>query len=401
VAQRTKDVDRFWNGGPHDPESNLLFGEGGAGAFSDGKLRTRIGDPLLWTFLKSLVAAGAPDSILWEARPHLGTDGVRKAASGLRALAEGMGAEFRFGAKWEGFETAGGRIRSARVSGERIETGAVVLACGGSARDVFEILESLDVGLERKPFQMGLRIEHHQETIDRMQYGRAREFFPLPPAEYERVERFDHALAPVFSFCMCPGGRVIPAVSEEGHLCTNGMSFSDRAGDRANSALVVTIPADRFGSGALSGVSLQRLTERAGFLAGGGGYAAPAATARAFLAGEMDRGFPATSYPFGVKPADLASLLPDGVGEAVREALSRIGLRVPAFIGSGAVLIGPETRGSSPVRIVRDRESGESATHGGLFPAGEGAGWAGGIASAGVDGLRASLALARRFACPP
>ncbi|MHC5040650.1 MAG: NAD(P)/FAD-dependent oxidoreductase, partial [Planctomycetota bacterium] len=383
-----------------ESESNILFGEGGAGAFSDGKLRTRIGNPLVWTFLNALVASGAPETLLWDAKPHLGTDGVRKAASGLRALAESLGATFAFGRRFEGLRRRGGRVVGASVSGETIESGAVILAVGGSARDTFEILQAQGTAMEPKPFQLGLRLEHRQADLNRIQYGGGMDRWELPPAEVEFVVRIPHALSPVFTFCMCPGGMVIPAVSEPGHLSTNGMSESARDGPMGNTALVVTVPAERFGPGVLGGIALQRQVERSGFETGGADYTAPAQTVTAFLTGEEGRGPLETTFPFGGVRADLASILPDGIGEAIREALGRLGDRMPSYTAADAVLLGPETRGSCPVRLPRDSATLESISCSGLYPVGEGAGYAGGIVSAGVDGLRAALAVGNRFAPP-
>jgi uncharacterized FAD-dependent dehydrogenase len=401
IGERVEDVGRFWSERVLDPDSNLLFGEGGAGAFSDGKLKTRIGDPLLWTFLNGLVAAGAPPEILIESSPHLGTDGVRRAAAGLRGLAEARGAVFEFEKKFESLEMEKGRVAGIRASGEVLPAGAVVLAPGGSARDTFEVLKAQAVAMEAKPFQMGLRIEHPQEVLDRMQYGSARDRYALPPAEYRFATRLPRTMPAVFSFCMCPGGQVVPAVSEAGGLCTNGMSSSKRDGALGNAAVVVTVPAQGPEAEPLSGVSLQRRIEREGFLAGGGDYGAPAQSVRSYVEGTAEGSLPPTSFPFGVRPASLVSLLPDRAAEAIREGLLRQGRNRPEFVDPPALLLGPETRGSSPVRILRSAETLDSPTHPGLYPAGEGAGYAGGIASAGVDGLRAALAVARRFAPPP
>jgi uncharacterized FAD-dependent dehydrogenase len=398
IRQRVDDVGRFWKDREPDPDSNLLFGEGGAGAFSDGKLKTRIGDPLLWTFLNLLVASGAPESILVDANAHLGTDGVRLVAEGLRRKAEELGASFRFGQRLEGIEVSGGRARGVKTQGETFAAGAVVLAPGGSARDTFERLEAMGMALEAKPFQMGLRIEHPQEIIDLMQYGGARRRLKLPPAEYRFTLEPSPPSPGVFSFCMCPGGTIVPAVSEPGRLCTNGMSPSRRDGPLANAALVVTLhPSDAPG-GPLGGIALQRRVEERGFAAGGGDYSAPAQTVRAYLEGFRDEALPETSYVFGARPSDLAPVLPASSARAIREGLSDFCRRRPVFAAPPALLLGPETRGSSPVRIVRNPETLVSISHDGVYPAGEGGGYAGGISSAGVDGLRAALAVAARFA---
>ncbi|MHC4779400.1 MAG: NAD(P)/FAD-dependent oxidoreductase [Planctomycetota bacterium] len=400
VPARVKDLDRFWVDRELDPESNLLFGEGGAGAFSDGKLKTRIGDPLLSTFLGALVESGAPDSVLIEANAHLGTDGVREVSMGLRRLAEEAGASFAFESKLEDFVVRDGRIVSIRVGGKSIEVGAVLLAIGGSARDTFALLEAKGIPLEAKPFQLGLRMEHPQALIDRMQYGTALDRFRLPPAEYRFTVKLSTPLPSIFTFCMCPGGTVVPAVSEPGGLCTNGMSFSQRNGRTANAAVVMTVHPEK-SSSPLSGVTLQRRVERDGFIAGGGDYTAPAQTLSSFLEGSEPGELPESTFPFGVHPAPLAPLFEPLWARALHEGLTRLCGRHPDLAHSPALLLGPETRGSSPVRILRDREMLESPGAGCLYPAGEGAGYAGGIASAGVDGLRVALALSRRFAPPP
>jgi len=400
VLEREQDLAGFWREGHLDPESNILFGEGGAGAFSDGKLRTRIGDPLLRTFLELLVEAGAPPGVRIEAAPHLGTDGVRQVAAGMRRLAEGHGASFAFSRHFEGLATSQGRVCGVRVSGRRDEAGAVILALGGSARDTFEALFSEGVAMERKPFQLGLRIEHPQAFLDRMQYSAGVDRWDLPPASYHFSVRVPVPFRSVFTFCMCPGGRIVPAVAEAEHLCTNGMSESSRGGPKGNAALMVTVPPDLEGGGPLSGVALQRRVEREGYRLGGGGFTAPAQRAASYVRGGSPGKVPPTSYPFGVRGADLAAMLPAGVGDAIRAALVKIEKRASGFASDPAVLLGPESRGSSPVRFPRDASTLESISHGGLYPAGEGSGYAGGIASAGVDGLRAALALAARFAPP-
>ena len=397
VEKRVRQVNAFDQGGPHDPESNILFGEGGAGTFSDGKLTCRVRTPLVSLVHDLLVAAKAPPDIKVQAKPHVGTDRLRAVLVFLRRELERMGTTFRFGARVDDLLLdPEGRVSGVRLAGgEELRAGAVVLAIGHSARDTYEMLSRRGVRLEFKPFQLGLRIEHPQGLVDRAQYGALAG--RLPVAEYALNDR----RAGVFSFCMCPGGTVMASISEAGHLCTNGMSRRLRDSGWANSGLVLTVSAKMTPDGArhpLAGVELQRRLERRGFELGGRGYAAPAQRATDFLAGRATKGAIQGSYPRGLAGTDLRHVLPPGTSKLMADSLVRFDHLLPGYAGPEGVLVGPEARGSSPVRIPRHEGSRESFSTPGLYPVGEGAGYAGGIMSAAVDGLRSAAALIAAWA---
>ena len=396
VESRAQAVRRFWETGELDPECNMQFGEGGAGTFSDGKLSTSVHErpSVHRKVLEELVEAGAPPEIAWLAKPHIGTDYLVTVVRNLREKIIRLGGEVRFGARVTSLGTGGGRIRSVTVNGvERIEADRVVLAVGHSARDVFEELVRVGAALEPKPFAIGLRIEHPQETIQRAQFGPSFGHPALPRADY-RLSHQGRDGRGVYSFCMCPGGWVVNAASEaEGVVC-NGMSDFARDSRNANSALVVAVrPGDFGGSGPLAGMEFQRTWERAAFSAGGGDYALPVQTLADFVEGRPSTGLgrvePCIRGRY--RPADLSACVPGFVRDGLREALGVFGRRIRGFDRADAVLTGVETRTSSPVRVLRNEamESGIS----GLFPCGEGAGYAGGILSAAVDGVRAAEAV--------
>ncbi|MBN1422014.1 MAG: FAD-dependent oxidoreductase [Planctomycetes bacterium] len=388
IPERVPRVRALWRTGVLDAESNPVFGEGGAGTFSDGKLATRIHRPYVRHVLETLVACGADPRILTQAKPHVGTDRLRLVVMRLRKKIEEAGGEFRFRARVEGLEIREGRVAGIRVAGQRIETGAVVLATGSSADDTYGMLAACGVPLEARPFQMGLRIEHPQAYIDQVRYGASAGRAGLPPADYFLRGGSAH------TFCMCPGGEVIGVASEAGGLSTNGMSRSARNGPYANSAIVAPIEA---GGDALAGLRFRRAWEEAGFRAGGGGYGCGAQYADDFVADRPSAGTLRTSFQPSVVPADLSQVLPPRVVEAVRRALVAFDREVPGFARKPGILLGPETRASSPVRIVRG-PTGESPGVAGLYPVGEGAGYAGGILSSAVDGIGGALAIVRRFA---
>ncbi|MDB5478993.1 MAG: putative FAD-dependent dehydrogenase [Caulobacteraceae bacterium] len=407
VRERTKDTWALWRRGVLDPESNVQFGEGGAGTFSDGKLYSQIKDPrhLGRKVLTELVAAGAPPEILTEAHPHIGTFRLVGVVERLRAMIEGLGGEYRFGNKVADLvlaadEDGGRQVRGVILqSGEFLETDALVLAIGHSARDTFRTLHDRGVHIEAKPFSLGFRIEHPQSVIDRARFGAHAGHPDLGGADY----RLSHACSngrTVYSFCMCPGGTVVAAASEPGRVVTNGMSQYSRNERNANAGLVVEItPEIDFPGHPLAGVDLQRHWEARAFLAGGGTYAAPAQKLGDFLAGRAssDLGAVIPSYRPGVRPADLSGCLPDYAVAAVREALPVFGRQIPGFDDPDAVLTGVETRTSSPVRITRGQDF-QSLNTRGLYPAGEGAGYAGGILSAAVDGIKVAEAAAQTLA---
>lgn len=392
VGPRVRAVHAFDHGGDHDPESNILFGEGGAGTFSDGKLTTRMRSPLVRMVHQLLVDAGAPEEILIDSKPHIGTDRLRAVLVNLRKQLVAMGVTFRFQSKMVGLEcNADGAIQRILLQGgESITTSVVVLAVGHSARDTYEMLYESGVGLEFKPFQLGLRIEHPQAMIDQAQFGNFA--MRLPPAEYV----LNDSKNGVFSFCMCPGGTIVASVSEEGHLCTNGMSRRRRDSGWANSGLVFTVPDDMAPGDLhpLAGIAMQRRIERRAFELGGSNYALPAQRAREFVKGRLSGSEMRSSYSRGLVPADLREIIPASTAHAIRGALEKFDRKIPGYVNEG-ILVGPESRGSSPVRILRDSATRQSISTPGLFPVGEGAGYAGGIMSAAIDGLRSTAALIR------
>jgi hypothetical protein len=388
VEERVLDVRRFWGGGGLDPQSNVQFGEGGAGTFSDGKLTTRINHPWTRLVLQTLVEHGAPAEILIQARPHVGTDRLRLVLINLRRTLQRAGVELRYRTCLTGLEVCGGRVRAGIVDGrETIACDSLVLAPGHSARDTYRMLEAAGVVLEPKPFAVGVRVEHPAESINRIQYG-----FPahplLPPADYTLTWNDPQSGRGVYSFCMCPGGEVVNAASEPGGVVVNGMSGRRRDGGHSNSALVVAVRREDFdGDDPLAGVRFQRRWEKAAFAAGGGDWRAPAQNLLAFLGG--GGGPVASTCRPGVREAPLDEVLPGFVTEGLRRALPHFERRMRGFVTAEATLVGVETRTSAPVRILRG-EDGQSVSHPGLYPAGEGAGYAGGIMSAALDGLRAA-----------
>jgi uncharacterized FAD-dependent dehydrogenase len=374
-----------------EPRSNYCFGEGGAGTYSDGKLYTRSKDREgIAEVLGDLVRFGAPGEIEIESRPHIGSNRLPKVLTALREHLERLGVSYRFGEEVVGLRLDRGRVRAVRLAGgDELPADAVVLAVGHSARAVYGWAAAAGVALERKPIAVGVRLEHPQGLIDRIQYGPAAEHPRLPAAFYELATEAEGR--GVYSFCMCPGGWIVPAATEPEGVVVNGMSLSRRDSPFANSGFVVSVRAEDFGpagDGPLAGLEFQRRIERAAFAAGGGGFRAPAQRLGDFLAGRASREVGETSYRPGVAAGTLDGVLPPFVVEALRGGLRRLGARLPAFLHPEALLIGAETRTSSPVRLSRDAESLESPGLAGLYPAGEGAGYAGGIMSAALDGAR-------------
>jgi|KBSSwiStaDraftv2_1062776.scaffolds.fasta_scaffold16961_6 uncharacterized FAD-dependent dehydrogenase len=404
VRERTRDTWGLWRRGELNPESNVQFGEGGAGTFSDGKLYSQIKDPryLGRKVLTEFVQAGAPAEILTEAHPHIGTFRLVTMVESLRAKIEGLGGEYCFQRRVVDIELEGGpddarRVRGLHLhTGEFLETEHVVLAVGHSARDTFEMLHDRGVHVEAKPFSIGFRIEHPQSWIDRALFGPCAGHPDLGAAAYSLSHHCANGRA-VYSFCMCPGGTVVAATSEPQRVVTNGMSQYSRNERNANSGFVVGIsPADYPSAHPLAGIALQRELESRAFVAGGGDYYAPAQRVGDFLAGRASSalGEVAPSYRPGVRPTDLAAIMPDYVIEAMREALPVFGRKIPRYDDPDALLTGVETRTSAPIRITRGADC-QSLNVRGLFPAGEGAGYAGGILSAAVDGIKVAEALAR------
>jgi uncharacterized protein len=397
VRERTKDTFALWRQGKLDPESNAQFGEGGAGTFSDGKLYSQIKDPKHHgrKVLTEFVKAGAPPEILYVSKPHIGTFRLVSMVENMRATIEALGGEIRFESRVDDFDIDAGQLRGVVLaSGERIAAEHVVLAIGHSARDTFQKLHDRGVYIEAKPFSIGFRIEHPQSLIDRCRFGRNAGNPLLGAADYKLVHHCSNGRS-VYSFCMCPGGTVVAAASEPGRLVTNGMSQYSRSERNANSAIVVGITPDDYPGGPLAGIAFQRHWEERAFELGGGNYQAPGQLVGDFLAGRASiaLGSVIPSYTPGVHLCDLGTALPDYAIAAIREALPAFDKKIKGFAMSDAVLTGVETRTSSPLRIKRD-DTFQSLNTRGLYPTGEGAGYAGGILSSAVDGIKIAEAVA-------
>ncbi len=401
VRERTKDTWGLWRKGELNPESNVQFGEGGAGTFSDGKLYSQIKDPQHHgrKVLEEFVKAGAPKEILYVSKPHIGTFKLVSMVEHMRATIESLGGEIRFQSRVVDVEIEAGQIRAVVLAdGERIAAGHVVLALGHSARDTFRMLHARGVYIEPKPFSVGFRIEHPQSLIDRCRFGDKAGDPTLGAADYKLVYHAGNGRS-AYSFCMCPGGTVVAATSEEGRVVTNGMSQYSRNERNANAAIVVGITPEDFPgdvkTNPLAGMDFQRHWEERAFQAGGGGYAAPAQKVGDFLAGRPSTGPGSVlpSYTPGVHWTDLSTCLPDYVIATIREALPAFYKQIKGFAMDDAVLTGVETRTSSPIRLTRGDDY-QSLNTRGLYPAGEGAGYAGGILSAAVDGIKVAEAVA-------
>ena len=387
---RHEAVEKFWSDGSFDRRSNVQFGEGGAGTFSDGKLNTGVNNPRIHWILEQLVAAGAGEDILYDAKPHVGTDVLLTVVQNIRKRIISLGGEVRFSTQVTDLEQEGDHLTAlVTESGEKIPCTHAVLAIGHSARDTFEMLRQRSVPMEPKPFSMGVRIEHKQKNINLAQYGA--ENPALPPADYKLVKHLDENT--VYTFCMCPGGYVVAAASEEGGVVTNGMSYADRAGENANAALLVTLNPQVFPyPGALGGMYWQREMERRAYEVSGS-YCAPAQRIGDFLQGvpSTGAGNVQPTYRPGVHWCDLHRVLPAGITDALEKAIPALDGNLKGFADPDGVLTAPETRSSSPVRICRD-ETRQSGVRG-LYPTGEGAGYAGGIMSAAIDGILSAEAI--------
>lgn len=397
IEERMRDIAVLEVRGVLDPESNVLFGEGGAGTYSDGKLTARTRRPEAEWFYSTMVGMGAPENILYDARPHLGTDRLAGIVRNMRETIIHRGGQVHFRERMTDII-----IRDNRASGIVTSTGrecpadAVVLATGHSARDTYAMLLEKGIALEQKGFAVGLRAEHPAELINFIQYGKAALKKNLPAAEYRMSFQDRKTGRGVYTFCMCPGGEIVNSSSEEGRLCTNGMSRSDRGAPFSNAAVVVTVGPGDAGGHPLDGIEFQRNIERMSYETGGGGYFAPAQRIASFLAGRRDDSLPAGSYKPGVRPARLDECLPPWIAEGIRTALASFDRKMKGFLDPGGVFLGSETRTSSPVRIARGEDL-QSVSLKGLFPVGEGAGYAGGIVSSAVDGIRAADRIAELF----
>ena len=400
VEERTKTVNEFWKSGRLNLESNVQFGEGGAGAFSDGKLTTRIKDSRCDFILEELVKAGAPEEIVYMGKPHVGTDILKGVIKNIREEIIRLGGEVRFSSKLEDLVVKENTLKAVIVNGEEIPCESLILAIGHSARDTYEMLYKHSIVMSPKPFAIGVRIEHLQSMIDESQYGRHAAHPRLRAADYKLTYTSDKLDRSVYSFCMCPGGVVVAAASEDKRLVTNGMSYHSRAEENANSALVVSVgPGDFAGSSPLSGMEFQRHYESLAYNLGGGGYTAPIQLVGDFLKDGASKkiGNVKPSYQPGYEFKDLRNTLPPYVIEALKEGLLNFDKKIKGFACHDAVMTGIETRTSAPIRIERN-ENLQSISLRGFYPAGEGAGFAGGIISAAVDGLKVAEKIMKEFA---
>ena len=397
VDARIRAVEGFWKSGTLDVKTNVQFGEGGAGTFSDGKLTTRIHDPRCGYVMEQLARFGAPAQTMRRAKPHIGTDKLRMVVKNIRREIERMGGEIKFGMQVEDLLMKRGKLVGLIADRQPIACDQLILAVGHSARDTFEMLMQRQIPMVAKAFSVGVRIEHLQSVIDRGLYGNYAGHPALDKGEYQLSYR--EGERGVYTFCMCPGGIVVPSASEPQAVVTNGMSEYARDGKNANSALVVSVDQSDFGAGPMDGIAFQRSLERAAFSAGGGRYAAPGQTAKSFL----DETRPALpnllepTYTLGVRPYPLKMLFPSQINRMLENGLRRFERRIPGFSGADAFLTGVETRTSSPIRILRE-EDFQSPALKGLYPCGEGAGYAGGIVSAAVDGVRVAQQIIGRYA---
>lgn len=412
VEDRGKDIGALFVRKSINAESNLCFGEGGAGTWSDGKLTTRIGrnDDPVRQVLNTMVMFGAPEEILYTGKPHLGTDRLIRLLQSFRSHLQSLGVDIKFSTKAEKLDLKGGKVTGVILDdGTEILTEACVLAIGHSARDMYKHLAVMGVPMKAKPFAMGFRIEHPQKIIDSLQYGNEdaerlvlKGKGPIPVADYKLTCNLDNNRG-IYSFCMCPGGQIVPTSTNEAELCINGMSFSLRNSRWANSALVTTVSEDDWGQfdkegPGLSGISLQKHIEKQAAILGGGNFVCPVQRVPDFLSDRISSGtLPSSSYRLGVKSASLHTLYSEDITDSIKKALQNFQEMKPGFICDDALLHAAETRTSSPVQILRDKDSLESIAVKGLYPAGEGAGYAGGIVSAAVDGLKIGEAISKKL----
>ncbi len=402
VEDREKSVNSFWQKRVLDENSNIQFGEGGAGTFSDGKLNTGIKDPRIRMVLETFVKYGAPEEILYEAKPHIGTDKLPKTVANIRKRIIELGGEVRFNTKLVGLDIKEDKVVGARLLGLKnkeessVETDDVIIAIGHSARDTFKLIDSLGFPMEKKPFAVGMRIEHPAELISRSQYGES--YKKLPNADYKLAVHLPNGRG-VYSFCMCPGGTVVGATSFSEHVVTNGMSKFARDDENSNAAILVGLnPEDFDGKPLFAGFEFQEKLEKAAFVLGGSDYSAPAQTLGDFMAKRKTESFGSVkpSYQPGVVGANLDEIFPSFITDSIREAMPLFARKIKGYDLPDAVLTAPESRSSCPVRILRG-ESLESIRFKGVYPAGEGAGYAGGITSAAVDGIKVAEKIISKY----
>lgn len=399
VDSRSEDVERFWKRGILDPASNVQFGEGGAGTFSDGKLTTRIKDKRVAIVLDILHKMGAPGDIIYAHRPHIGTDILRNVVKRIRNEIIALGGEVRFESKLEKIEEQDGKISGIWVNNEFINVQDVVLATGHSARDTYKMLDSFGVKLIQKPFAVGFRIEHPQKLINKAQYKENYNHPRLGSADYQLTHRSSMQNRSAYTFCMCPGGLVIGSSSAENELVVNGMSFHARNLENANSALLVNVTSQDFEPGALGGIKFQQKYERFAYDLGGGGYRAPIQRVEDFMNSVKTTtiGSVRPSYTPGFTASDLSSVYPAELTKTLKEAIMSMDKKLHGFAHPDAILTGVETRSSSAVRIVRDEETMESVSLKGLYPAGEGSGYSGGIVTSAIDGIKVSEKIISKY----
>ena len=402
VDNRSKSVDLFWDKGILNVNSNVQFGEGGAGAFSDGKLTTRIKDKRCDYVLKELVRGGAPEEITYVGKPHIGTDLLKGVVKNIRERIKSLGGEVWFTSKLEYIKSKDNKVKSIIVNGEEIPCEVLILALGHSARDTYEMLYDIGVFMEPKAFAIGVRIEHPQGLINESQYGCYANHPKLKAAEYRLTHQSQDSGRAIYSFCMCPGGVVVAASSEENRLVSNGMSYHARDKENANSALVVTVGPDDFeGSSPLRAMEFQRHYEGLAYKLGGGNYKAPVQLVGDFMKDKVSTkiGTVKPSFTRGYEFKDLRECLPNYVSDTLKEGIVAFDKKIKGYGDNDAVLTGIETRTSAPVRITRN-ENLESISLTGLYPAGEGAGFAGGIISAAVDGIKVAEKIISKYAQP-
>ncbi len=390
VETRINDVSNYWNGGTLDINSNVQFGEGGAGTFSDGKLTTRINDPLCRYVLEKFTEFGAPKEILVKAKPHIGTDNLRNIVKAIRERIIELGGKVMFNSKLDDFTVKDNYIKSVHYNEGQIDTAAVVLAIGHSARDTFEMLKSKDIFMEPKPFSVGVRIEHKQVDVNKSLYGSHAENSRLPVGEYQLSHRNSEGRG-VYTFCMCPGGHVVPSASEENTIVTNGMSNFSRDGENANAAVVVSVSEKDYGSGVLDGMYFARKIEQNAFITANGEKTAPATTVKGFFNDSPSiKSNIVPTYDRGLHPCNFEKVFPKTVTDMLKIGINSFSRKMRCFADGDALMTAPETRTSSPVRITRT-ENMNSLSVKNLYPCGEGAGYAGGIMSAAVDGVKTAL----------
>ena len=402
VSDRHRDIMvDYYRHRRFNPESNLLYGEGGAGTYSDGKLYTRVNDPRVRQILETLVHHGADPDILIDGKPHVGSDKLPGVCRRIRMHIERLGGEVRFGARLDDLVIDEDRVTAAIINGERVDCGPLLIAIGHSARDTLHMLARRGVKLDSKPFQLGVRVEHPQALIDHWQYGPTCGHERLPPADYHLVAKNAAGeKADVFSFCMCPGGEILPTNESHGEIATNGASRSRRNGPFGNSGLVLTLDPKVLtgGDDPLAALAFQEALERKAFAMTGETYAVPAQRAKDYIAGRASDGTLSTSFPLDGQWVQLRDLLPADIGGAIARALEQLDRKLPGFAGDDALITAPETRASGPVRMTRNAGTRESITTKNLYPVGEGAGYAGGIISAAIDGLKTAELIVQRFA---